>query len=187
VALAKDLSREKVLDAALSILREHGLAALSMRRVAAALGAQPSALYWHVDSKQDLLAMVADKILAEASVAPRASSTRQRLRRQALAIRDALLGVRDAAEVVSFAQALRPWTSTPMRALHDLLAAALPEPAAQWGARTLGHYILGEVAEEQNYAELTRAGIVTEAAGIEYSVDVFLFGIDAILDGLAIN
>jgi TetR/AcrR family tetracycline transcriptional repressor len=200
MALAKDLSRDKVVDAALSILRDHGLAALSMRQVAATLGVQPSALYWHVESKQELLAQLAERILADPAERIRADPAeriradpaatrpdlpvRERLRRQALDIRTALLAVRDGAEVVSFAQALRPREHSPMRLLHETLRAALPEPDAEWGAQTLAHYILGEVAEEQNHAELARAGILPADEPSQYSAERFWFGAQAIFDGL---
>jgi TetR/AcrR family transcriptional regulator, tetracycline repressor protein len=192
MALAKDLSRDKVVDAALSILRDHGLAALSMRQVAAALGVQPSALYWHVESKQELLAQLAERILADPAERIRADPAatrpdlpvRERLRLQALDIRTALLAVRDGAEVVSFAQALRPREHSPMRLLHETLRAALPEPDAEWGAQTLAHYILGEVAEEQNHAELARAGILPADEPSQYSAERFWFGAQAIFDGL---
>jgi TetR/AcrR family transcriptional regulator, tetracycline repressor protein len=192
MALAKDLSRDKVVDAALSILRDHGLAALSMRQVAAALGVQPSALYWHVESKQELLAQLAERILADPAERIRADPgptrtdlpVRERLRLQALDIRTALLAVRDGAEVVSFAQALRPREHSPMRLLHETLRAALPEPDAEWGAQTLAHYILGEVAEEQNHAELARAGILPADEPSQYSAERFWFGAQAIFDGL---
>ena len=54
---------QQVVDVALRLLNERGLPDLSMRRVAAALEVQPSALYWHVSSKQHLLGLVADRIL----------------------------------------------------------------------------------------------------------------------------
>ncbi len=185
MALSKDLSRDKVVDAALGILRDHGLAALSMRQVASALDVQPSALYWHVESKQELLALLAERILSSAGDAGPELSGRELLRRQALEIRTALLAFRDGAEVVSFAQALRPRQHSPLRLLHDTLRAALPEPDAEWGAQTLAHYILGEVAEEQNHAELSRAGVLPAGQPSEYSAQRFLFGVEAIFDGLA--
>ncbi|MBC7673951.1 MAG: TetR family transcriptional regulator, partial [Polaromonas sp.] len=58
------LSREHIVDAAMTILRSYGLASLSMRNLAKNLGVQPGALYWHVKSKQDLLVLLADRILA---------------------------------------------------------------------------------------------------------------------------
>jgi TetR/AcrR family tetracycline transcriptional repressor len=185
VALSKDLSGAKIVDTALVILAEQGLAALSMRRVADALGVAPGALYWHVESKQELLAQAADRILSGVSAAQGASrSVKHRIRDQALAIRAALLTVRDGAEVVSFALALRPLEHSPVAMLHQTLATALPEPEAEWGAQTLAHYILGEVAEEQNRAELTRAGILVEDRRAGYSSERFLFCIQVILNGL---
>ena len=55
--------RSDVVEHALEVLDRHGLADLSMRRLAADLGVQPSALYWHFANKQALLAAVADEVL----------------------------------------------------------------------------------------------------------------------------
>ncbi|WP_181772270.1 TetR family transcriptional regulator [Amycolatopsis pittospori] len=49
------LSREKVLDAALRLASEQGLAGLSMRKLAAELGVEAMSLYNHVANKGDLL------------------------------------------------------------------------------------------------------------------------------------
>ena len=59
------LTAEDVVDAAVGILQDFGMGDLSMRRVAAVLGVQASALYWHVPDKQTLLARVADRIVAD--------------------------------------------------------------------------------------------------------------------------
>ncbi|MFC6236032.1 TetR/AcrR family transcriptional regulator, partial [Leucobacter soli] len=56
-------SRADVVEAALRVLDAHGLENCSMRRVAAELGVQPSALYHHVPDKQTLLALMADEIV----------------------------------------------------------------------------------------------------------------------------
>jgi TetR/AcrR family transcriptional regulator, tetracycline repressor protein len=177
------LSRDKVVDAALAIVQDHGLASLSMRQLAAALGVQPGAIYWHVNSKQELLALLADRILA-ASLGRAAATPSPDARQQAMDMRAALLAVRDGAEIVSFALALRPLSHAPVRTFRDGLAAHLPEQHAEWGARTLTHYILGQVAEEQNHAELLRAGILPADEHPDYSAEEFNFGIDAILSGL---
>src|SRR5580704_7670017 len=67
------LSRTQIVEAAYAMLREHGLAGLSMRRLAQDLGVQAGALYYHVASKQDLLAAVAERILSDS--APTISAT----------------------------------------------------------------------------------------------------------------
>ena len=56
-------TREDLVAVALRLLDAHGLADVSMRRVAGELDLQPSALYHHVASKQALLGAVADEVL----------------------------------------------------------------------------------------------------------------------------
>lgn len=95
-----------LVDAALGILDGFGLADLSMRRVAAALHVQPSALYWHVKDKQTLLALVTDHLLDRVQPPPRSADWVGDLRTRALALHEALLSVRDAAELTSSTVAL---------------------------------------------------------------------------------
>src|SRR4051812_22209739 len=52
------LSRERVVDAAFTVLDRQGLDGLSMRQVAAELGVTVSALYAHVSSKDDVLELM---------------------------------------------------------------------------------------------------------------------------------
>jgi TetR/AcrR family transcriptional regulator, tetracycline repressor protein len=175
------LSRAQIVDAAFEILSRYGLADLSMRRLARDLGVQPGALYWHV---------LAERILAPLEAGPSAepagdADVAARVRHSAADIRGALLLVRDGADVVALAQALTPQGLAPIRRLGTLLDdGGLKPRAAVWGARTLTHYILGSVAEEQTQAELLRAGML-DPVGVEASPeDAFLFGIDAIVRGL---
>jgi AcrR family transcriptional regulator len=67
---AATLSRERILDAAMAVLDREGLDGLSMRRVAEELGAGPASLYWHVASKELLLDLVVDRVLAEIPLPP---------------------------------------------------------------------------------------------------------------------
>lgn len=174
------LSRAQIVDVAFATLRQHGLGGMSMRRLAQDLGVQHGALYYHVASKQELLAAVAERILAEGlgeTLAPDPL-------RAACEIREALLPVRDGAEVVSFALAYRPAALAPLSDLHRLFAGRLPSREARWAARTLVHYVLGFVAEEQNRAELVRARILDSDPDQSGSRAAFEFGVRAILNGL---
>jgi AcrR family transcriptional regulator len=54
-----------VLRAAIAIADEHGIGALTMRRVAEDLGAEAMSLYYHVASKDDLLDGIAEAVVAE--------------------------------------------------------------------------------------------------------------------------
>ncbi|GLZ38180.1 TetR/AcrR family transcriptional regulator C-terminal domain-containing protein [Actinokineospora sp. NBRC 105648] len=60
-----ELSRERVVDAAIGIADAEGLDALSMRGVAAKLGVATMATYRHVDSKDDLILLMMEAALGE--------------------------------------------------------------------------------------------------------------------------
>ena len=60
------LSTDAVVAAAIALADAEGLAALSMRRVAEAVGVSPMALYTYVPSKSELLDLMLDRALGEA-------------------------------------------------------------------------------------------------------------------------
>ncbi len=59
------LTRERILDEALALVDEEGLAKLSMRRLGARLGCEAMSLYHHVANKEALLAGVLDRVLSQ--------------------------------------------------------------------------------------------------------------------------
>lgn len=62
------LSREEIVDAAIAIADTEGADALSMRRIAQVLRAGTMSLYWHVPSKEHLLDLMRDMLMAEVEV-----------------------------------------------------------------------------------------------------------------------
>jgi AcrR family transcriptional regulator len=62
------LSREQIAAAALQIADAEGFSAVSMRRVAAELGAGTMSLYHYVRDKQDLIALMDDALMGEVHV-----------------------------------------------------------------------------------------------------------------------
>lgn len=62
------LSREHVVRAAVELLDEEGLAGLSMRKLAERLSAGATSIYWHVETKDDLLEYAIDEIYGEVDV-----------------------------------------------------------------------------------------------------------------------
>lgn len=62
------LTRDRILDAALEILAAEGLGAVTMRRVAGALGTGPASLYAHVQNKDELHELMLDRAAAEIDV-----------------------------------------------------------------------------------------------------------------------
>ncbi|MFF2040969.1 TetR/AcrR family transcriptional regulator C-terminal domain-containing protein [Kitasatospora sp. NPDC058170] len=62
-----ELSRERIIRASLELADAQGLAALSMRAVAARLGVSPMSPYRYVAGKEDLVLLTADAAFGEAS------------------------------------------------------------------------------------------------------------------------
>jgi AcrR family transcriptional regulator len=59
------LTRGRIIDAALALVDEQGLGALSMRKLGAALGVEAMSLYNHVANKDDVLDGVVGELLVE--------------------------------------------------------------------------------------------------------------------------
>lgn len=62
------LSRDSIVEAALSVLDREGYDGFSMRAVADELGTGPASLYWHVRNKDELLNLVIDRVAGELEV-----------------------------------------------------------------------------------------------------------------------
>ena len=108
------VSREQVLDAALAIADEDGLAALTMANVGSRLDVQAMSLYRHIGNKEEMLDGLVDRVFAEIEVPRDADDWRAALRRRAVSAREAL--------------GRHPW------------AIGLMESRAQPGPTTLGHH-----------------------------------------------
>jgi TetR/AcrR family transcriptional regulator, tetracycline repressor protein len=154
------LSREQVLAAALGLLDEAGLEQLTMRRLAAALGVQNGATYWHFRSKQALLEAMADTLLAGLTAGLDTESPwTERITELARRLRRALLSRRDGARL--FSAAFFPLPSA--LAYGEAVIAALGESGlssrdAAWAADTLTYYVVGHTIEEQLAVALPGSG-----------------------------
>lgn len=62
------LSRDQIVKATLELLDTEGLAGLSMRKLAARLDSGATSLYWHVQTKDDLIDLVIDEVYGEIDV-----------------------------------------------------------------------------------------------------------------------
>ncbi|WP_144872847.1 TetR family transcriptional regulator [Microbacterium sp. 1.5R] len=169
--------RDSVADVALALLDEVGLADLSMRRIAGRLDVQPSALYWHFSSKQELLAELSDRITA-----PLLRAVDDDVLPLARRIRDALFAYRDGAELVLSSAALGLGSAHAQTALeHALRRADADSPYDR--AVALMHFILGHstLVQQRMHADsygATASGVGDDAtAGLDR---VFDLGIAAI-------
>jgi AcrR family transcriptional regulator len=64
------LSKEKIVAAAIEQIDRNGLMGFSLRDVARSLGVYPSAVYWHVQTRDDLLASVVEATMADVAPEP---------------------------------------------------------------------------------------------------------------------
>ncbi|NUT49222.1 MAG: TetR/AcrR family transcriptional regulator [Saccharothrix sp.] len=81
------LSREKIVRAAIRLADEDDLSAVSLRKVAAALGVGPMRLYGYIDTKEELLDLMVDAVHAE--IRPTGEGWREVLRSLAETTRQA--------------------------------------------------------------------------------------------------
>lgn len=108
------VSRDQVLDAALELADEGGLAAVTMASVGARLGVEAMSLYRHIGNKEEMLDGLVDRVFAEIEVPRDPRDWRDAMRRRAVSVHDALRR--------------HPW------------AIGLMESRAQPGPATLAHH-----------------------------------------------
>ncbi|WP_295127405.1 TetR/AcrR family transcriptional regulator C-terminal domain-containing protein [uncultured Leifsonia sp.] len=186
-------TRDDVAETALRILDDYGLPDLTMRRLAAALDVQPSALYWHFPNKQTLLAELADRIVARGAAPSSAAAGLgwpDRLRAEAAALRDALLAYRDGAEVVASTYALGLGDAAAQRRLAEAAAAGgFDAETSDRAATALLHFVLGHVSHEQQRMQFDSIGVLATGQAADPldrsdSAAAFAFGADLLVGGL---
>lgn len=139
-----------VIRAAMELLDEKGLDALSTRAVADRLGVRMNTVLWHVKTKAWMLELMADAVLGEIPLDDLPEPWDERVRELARRYRAALLAHRDGATLVVGTNAAEPHTLRFANALVGaLLDGALGEREAAWTAWTLIYFTLGLAQEEQ--------------------------------------
>lgn len=199
------LSRERVLRAGASFADEHGLDALSMRKLARSLGFEVMSLYNHVTGKDDLIEGMLDVVAGEIEPARGDLPWTESVRRHARSTHDVLVRHRWAAGE----WAARPVGPARMRLIESLLAvlqaAGLGRDLGHHAFHAVSNYVVGFTMQElsldlgpdamqQGAARfmeslpaqefpLLREHVLQHLAGIGEE-DEFDFGLDLILDGL---
>ncbi|MBB6626620.1 TetR/AcrR family transcriptional regulator C-terminal domain-containing protein [Nocardioides sp. KIGAM211] len=177
--------REDVVDRAITVLDTYGLADLTMRRLGAELGVQPSALYHHVANKQTLLAAVADEILARGRRASRPAPWDERVRAVCTELRDAMLAYRDGADVVATAHAFGLGAAAPYDELVDALTdGGFADDLVRTAARTLLHFVFGHTSDEQTHLQAGSVGAIDDQPRDDSD---FELGLALVLDGIRLR
>jgi TetR/AcrR family transcriptional regulator, tetracycline repressor protein len=155
------VTRAAVVSAALALLAEGGLEAVSFRRIAGQLGVSAPTLYWHVESKRQLMDLMAEEIARrdERSYAGPADGQPwwEWLRADALRMFEALVAVRDAPRVVAGNRPTAESFAGIERALRVLVDAGMTPGQAQQTLFALGAYVIGSATEWQAEAERQRS------------------------------
>ena len=198
------LARERIVDAAMRIIDDEGLDALSMRRLGAELGVNPMAAYYHVPNKAALYDLVVDAVMTgvDTSVIDPAAPLADQLKLAARAYRAAILAHPHAIPVLAArslrsAAALRPVEPF----LGILFAASLTADEALAAVDAVAQYILGgavgyyhhivdsEAGEQREFEALDpsefphMSRVLAEGHYVGYEAE-FEFGLDAIVRGL---
>ena len=138
------LSKERIVEAATEILDAGGEGALTFRALAARLATGAGAIYWHVASKDDLLAATADDVIARVMTnVVSGAEPRDAIRAVAMGVFDAI----DAHPWVGAQLSREPWQSAMLQIFEGvgspLQALGVP-PAAQFDcASALVIHVLG--------------------------------------------
>jgi AcrR family transcriptional regulator len=203
------LSRDRLFSAAIAVADAGGIAALTIRSVAAELGVQPMSLYHHVANKEAIIDGIIDVVFSEIDLPPDDADWRSALRSRAHSARAVL---RRHPWATPFMESRsRPGPATLRH--HDAVLGTLrrggfPIVLAGHAYSLLDCYIYGYALEEsalpfspQNLDE-AMAGFMAQFDADEYPhlvefamqrvlqpgydyADEFDFGLELILDGLA--
>jgi TetR/AcrR family transcriptional regulator, tetracycline repressor protein len=147
------LDRSKMVAAGLKLLNDTGLDGLTLRRLAAEMGVQAPALYWHFRSKQELLDHMATAVLAQAAqettIAPGMRWDRWAID-HGRQLRRLFLRYRDGAKMISGTRLMDNTLYAPLEhSLHFLAKAGFTPSQSIVALSTLYSYVVGFVIEEQ--------------------------------------
>jgi len=85
------MTPEQIADAAIAVIDEGGVDALTVRALAERLGVGTMTLYWYVQNKDEVLDLVADRLLAGVELPVPSDAWRESMLETALTVRAALL------------------------------------------------------------------------------------------------
>jgi AcrR family transcriptional regulator len=201
------LTRDRILDAGVTLADRDGIEAVSMRRLGQQLGVEAMSLYKHVEGKDDVLAGIADRIAADFQLPDRDRPWRVTIRECAITAHGVLLRHPWAGPLLESTATPGPARLAYLDAVVGVLRGAgfsLPDVAHAFGA--LDSHLYGftmqvvswpfnaedmpDVAAEMvetlsadRYPNLVAMGSMVATSGQGIPVD-FTFGLDLLLDGL---
>lgn len=146
------LSREGIVEEALTLLDESGLDRLSLRRLATRLDVAAPTLYWYLRDKRELIGELGEAIVRsglDTLPDPDGMDWRDWLTEVAVAFRNAMLRHRDGGRIVSAAQLSPAMAELSERAMAVLVVRGEPLRRARLFVLLVERFTLGLVLEEQ--------------------------------------
>ncbi|RPF41789.1 TetR family transcriptional regulator [Streptomyces sp. Ag109_G2-6] len=154
------LTKERIVDAGMAVFAEVGYQNLSMRQVADRLDTHAGSLYYHVRGKDELLALMADRVCRRAHDAgtqalaglPPAAAWQEQVEAQATALRLSIKEHPGGAQLLAESPGTLSTGALSLmeRLLRTLLDAGLPAGHCGIAADTLLSHVTGFVLQEQN-------------------------------------
>jgi AcrR family transcriptional regulator len=158
------LTRDRIVAEALRLLDAEGAEALSMRKLAAALGVGATSLYWHVANRDELIELVVNEVNRELDV-PDADEVHdwwEATRRFAHSMRSAIVRHRWVVSELDHVVAAVPGPNlkdATERMLAVFEAAGFPLPEAERALNTVSAYVAGiALSEAALHGLLARQG-----------------------------
>ena len=154
----KHLSRDAIVEGAISVADDEGLDAVTIRRLASDNGVTPMALYWHFKDKEQLLDGIAESIFLHVETPEKSSASWD----------DRLQGI-----LLAFLHALRPHPATAGLASTRILRsdAGLVLTEAVLALLREGNFTHEEGAEIASYLLSAIITLVTAEPGPEHGLD----------------
>lgn len=152
------LTLERIGAVAVEIADADGFAAVTMRRLATELGVAPMAAYRHVTGKDDLWALMAERVTAEMRIPDEVTGWREVLRAFGLLTRDMMLRHPWVGQLPTHLFVLTPGRlAVAERQLAALDGLGLDEDAMMVAFRTVSAFAHGAAQSEMAVREWTRS------------------------------
>ncbi|EMO4510175.1 MULTISPECIES: TetR/AcrR family transcriptional regulator C-terminal domain-containing protein [Klebsiella] len=192
------IQRDQVIEAALALLDEVGLEAITTRKLAQKLGVESATLYWHFKNKASLLEEMASAVLAKHHSLPVPEDIAEWanwLAENARSFRRALLAHRDGALLHAGTSPARVGGDTFRPKVAYLARVGFTEADAAMILLTLSEYTLGCVLEEQSRSGGDGKQILSKTSPGSASIEslvyphpdtAFEFGLSLIMRGLLV-
>ncbi|WP_223830199.1 TetR/AcrR family transcriptional regulator C-terminal domain-containing protein [Paenibacillus arenilitoris] len=189
----KPIDLSVIVQAALTLLQEEGLAQLTMRKLAARLDIKGASLYWHIKNKNELLSLIADRICKEIKPANDRAAWEEAFVLLSDQLRQTLLKYRDSAVILAETPPVTPHRLELMKNISGIFKSAGFRDKDVFSASWMfNNYVIAFVLEEYRFRQLAgddREPLSVKEAELPFDIAIpdmdteFRFGLNALIEG----